>query len=363
MTALLIIFVAVAIYGLKFYKINSYDNTPIDNFTTSSLYGLAIIMILLGNIASVIGNTPQNSIYHFSNTTLIGLGYGLLFFISGFGLLYNHTKNTKYIFSIITSKIPNLYFVYVLTNAIYVIFASIEGTRFTIIKVITNLLGIGFLNNFSTINPIGALIPVIILLYFVFFFIYLVGNKIKLSNEICTIFMIIAVVIFYIFNSILPYDYTFRLGIFCFVIGIVYALYYRQLNKFIQKHFLWCVFIISTILAINHFLFELIDKQQTYIAGLMCLLVISLSKCDFGNLALSTIKRVGLEIYLLQYFFIILFKDVIKLYNYSLNWYSLAVFFTTIVVGTLLHLAIKYSKKLIIKIIKNIKNKQEPLIG
>ena len=367
MIILLILFVAIFMYNLKIQPINQYNEVVFEKKTSSSLYGLSTLLVLLHHIGLVLGNSSNNTLYLFYKVYDINIGelaVGIFFFISGFGLLLNHKRNPSYIKTILTKKLPLIYVVYVITNAIYVVYYLLIGKDFSTLEIVTNILGIVWLNNFSIINSYAWFIPTIMVLYLAFFIIYYVGNKVKLTNELCSIFMVLFVVVYYISNEFLPYDSIFRRSIFCFVIGLVYALYYNQLNKFFKKHYLWCLFVILTIFCINQFFFTLIDKSQTQIACLVCLIVLLLQKVDFGNIVLSTIKRVGIEIYLLQFLFINLFKDIVPLFELSKNWYAIVVFFASIISAVILHLIIKYSKKGIVKIIKYIKSKkEEPLIG
>lgn len=364
MLILIVIFVALIVYNLKVCPINQYNEVSFDKKTSSSLFGISTILILYHHIAQYIGNTSENVMFFFGSSIIGNLGVGIFFFISGFGLLYNHKNNPKYLKSIVTKKIPAIYFVYVLTNAIYLIYFACLGTKFTFVQVLTNLFGIVCLNNFKVINVNAWFIPTILVFYVAFVLIYYIGNKIKLNNELCSIFMVIFMVTFYILNEVLPYRTLFRRSIFCFLIGIVYALYYEVLNKFIRKHYLWCLFVVITIFALNQFFFTIIDKSQTQSVCMVCFIILLLQKVNFGNIILSTIKRIGIEIYLMQYLFTHLFKNAIPLLDISANWYALAVFASTIVSALIVHWVIKYSKKGIIKLHKHIKfKKQEPLIG
>lgn len=173
-------------------KENSFNSNFLSIRATKSLQGLAALGVISHHISQMQILTKANEIQIFHDTGFLFVGF--FFFVSGFGLIKSLDTKPGYLNGFLKRRALPILVTYYVMNAFYIIWHLILKTKFSASEWICKILGI------SLLNDNAWFVPVILILYFAFYFIF---KKIK-NRKICfaLIFIVIAMQVgWFLFNK------------------------------------------------------------------------------------------------------------------------------------------------------------------
>lgn len=173
-------------------KENSFNSDFLSLRATKSLQGLAAMGVICHHIAQINLTQHSGEIQIFRDIGFLFVG--LFFFTSGFGLIKSIDTKPNYLNGFLKRRALPVFITYYVMNAFYIIWHLLLKTEFSTSQWICKILGI------SLLNDNAWFVPVILILYLAFYFIF---KKIK-NRKICfaLIFIVIAVQVgWFLFNK------------------------------------------------------------------------------------------------------------------------------------------------------------------
>lgn len=176
-------------------KIASITTVNIDFLSpesTKNLQGVAALGVILHHISQTEIISSINQIQIFRNMGFLFVG--LFFFISGFGLYKSYNMKLNYLDNFIHRRILPIIICFYITNVFYFIqdYFFLRNINYSVLERFCRVAGI-FL-----INPGSWYIPVIVIMYFSFYFTF---KKIKSEKFrfVCIFIVIFLQIIFHLF--------------------------------------------------------------------------------------------------------------------------------------------------------------------
>ena len=289
-------------------NISDRSINPLDVKTTACLKGIFAIGIVLHHFAVHFKSAETWDFVQIIFTKMGAVAVGVFFMLSAFGLMQSYKKNgTKYLKKMLLVKIPVLYLLYVVVNAMYLIERVSAGANFGTWGSVTRILGLDFLNNWSRISANAWFIFTIIMMYLLFIIVLAATRKLKHSKHInLAIITALTIAIYLIVDLLHPFNISglYVRAIFCFPLGMAYATYYEKINRWLKKFWYIPFSMAAVLMGIDFFIISFPEQLRCLVA---CVFVISfISKLDIRNRIAERIGLISLEIYLLHGLFLIL---------------------------------------------------------
>lgn len=311
---------------------------------TTCLKGILAICIIISHIwGPLVEGDPSLGDGIIGNTigricTVLGyLSVALFLFVSGYGLCVQYKKKgAAYLNGFLLKRVLPLYIINVLLIIFYSLSSLLLSGDFSWGLVLQSFLFGG------TIISKGWYLQAIIVLYLLFFVVF----KFVKSNKIQIVAMIGAFFVYLTACLIMKLDSTWYEGVFCLILGIIWAKYFKQINELFSKSkwFFLSIVIVGLLFAVSFVL-----GNFSFLPNPIRIAVKSISACMFtifvvlflriipiNNIITRFLGKISLEIYVFHGFFLKLYRCT---YIYIGNWilYIVFVFATTILLAWVIH--------------------------
>lgn len=303
--ALIIAYIILITIIVCTVKKSQNNENPLNKANSVALKGIFCVLIMFHHLFQNLYNNGDWFLRRLNNI-LGGVGVGVFFFLSAFGLVASYKKKGKpYIKQVLTKNIPLLYLTYVFTNLLAFLIFQIGKLSFK--DAVFKILGFNFLYKFSNLNPNSWFMTTIILFYFLFCIVYAIcGKNTRKAAIIMTITTIIYnIVIIILEKTWLTQLYLYDRAIICFALGCVYATYYELINNFLSKHYYETILYSLAIIVFGVLVVEDISAIGT------CLLIITLLQRNcIKSKSLTFLGVISFYVYILHGIIIALLKKV-----------------------------------------------------
>lgn len=293
--------VAFLIYVLSGTKINrkEFYEDYLSIKYTNQLRGIFVIVVICHHLAQQI--STDFLFYYFR---YVGhLAVSIFFFISGYGLMIQYKeKKEEYLKSLFKLQIPKIFIPYMITTIIYLVVRNVIGKEITVKDALLTYI------DHDTILPASWFIFALIIFYIIFYYSCKLWKK-NSSNIIISVF--IGLSIYSIACYILNYHSYWFNSCFTFCLGVIWAVYQKQIIKSVNNHYpiifcacsaLFLLFFLPLVLINDRFsggIIKLICEELSAI--LFCISVILLGeKVQFRNKMLGFVGNISFETYLIQ---------------------------------------------------------------
>lgn len=325
MLFVLILYVALCLYGVKFSYANGDDYLSVDN--TMSIKGIFILLVFLSHFNSYVDFSNRFDNIYALFISLFGQAMVTMFlFYSGYGVMESiRKKGEVYVVHIPINRVLMTLLKFDCAIFLYFALGLALKEKYTFNQVILSLIGWESLGNSNWY---------IFIILFLYLLTYVVFNFLKRSNYEKAIVMVL-IEIFVIlctayFNIRPSYWYDTML---CYNLGMLYSLYKDKIEAKINcKNIVWFLtFFICVFLELLMFKY----RSNIFVAILFnlvfCLTVILITmKIKFGNRVLVWLGKHLFEIYILQRIPMIVFKHF-GLQNISIYLYFVCCFAVTLI--------------------------------
>ena len=251
---MLAFFIALIIVPLFFLRKRKEDETIFDYASSMCLKGVLCLFVMFHNLGLDYfhDDGPMRLIAEHAG----GVGVGLFFFLSAFGILRAYQKKgNKYLLKLIFINCTKLWLIAVGINLLtYLVY--FKGA-FTTTDAVLRILNLDFFNHFNRMNRHGWYIASIIALYLVFSLVYFLCSFLKTDKKflIAGIIMFLIPIGLRITTQIADQGGMYTREIVGFSIGIFYATFYDKVNYLLKKYF-WFALPISVAVMIVGFIFH-----------------------------------------------------------------------------------------------------------
>lgn len=268
----------------------------LDSRSTTCIKGVLCLFVMFHNLGlDYDGNTEIMEVIceHAG-----GVGVGLFFFLSAFGIVRSYQKHgNRYLKKLLFVNVIKLYAISVIINLI-TYFVFFEGA-FEQTDLILRILNLDVFNNFNRMNRHGWYISTIIGMYIIFAIVYGLCSTLKTKNKFIIAGVILSVIaIGFRLGAIIADEggmYTRELP--TFAIGVTYATFYQKINDFFKKYFLPSLAVSFVGFWVGFFLYEPIS---TYCAAIMIIVVSQ--KITYDSKVTFFLGKICLGVYLFLHF-------------------------------------------------------------
>lgn len=296
--------IALFAFGCRLKKANFDCNGIVLTKTdTLSLKGFCAIMVILHHMVLYSG---LDGWFGKINSYVGSAAVGVFFMLSLYGLTKGYqTNGTRYAKTMFFRKIPELYFLQVITNAIYY-GAVYQSAGWTTGEVLFRIFNLDMFASSGRMNSFSWFISSILCIYIGVGLVLLFSKQIQKKQFLFPLFVTIAICIFVAIIALTPVTNHFILAIYCAILGTWYATYEKELSIFLKKHqryAILCTVTLAVIFCARVFGFSLliIGAEDTSALFVSILFLLLAQRVDFGaNKLFCFLGGISLEIYLLQ---------------------------------------------------------------
>jgi peptidoglycan/LPS O-acetylase OafA/YrhL len=227
-----------------------------------------------------------------------GVGVGLFFFLSAFGIVRSYQKKgNQYLPKLLFVNVVKLYIVSVLINLL-TYFVFFQGA-FEKTDLLMRIFNLDVFNDFNRMNRHGWYISTIIAMYIIFALVYYLCSKLKTESKFVVAGVVLSVIAvgFRVWAHIADRGGMYTRELPTFAIGVMYATFYEQANKFLKKYFTPSVIICSIGFWVGFFTLEFI---ATYSAALFIITVSQ--KITYDSSVTYFLGKICLGVYLFLHF-------------------------------------------------------------
>ncbi len=304
---------------------------------------LAICIVICHLWGPLVGGNPSLANGIIGNTVgriCAVLGYlsvSLFLFLSGYGLCVQYQKKGDiYLKGFLLKRVLPLY----LINVLLIIFYSLSNLLLTG-EFSSQIVLQSFLFGGTVVSK-GWYLQAILIWYLFFFIIFkfIKNSKAQIVAMIGAFFGYLAVCL------IMKLPSTWYEGVFCLILGIIWAKYFKQINEILSKS-KW--FVLSILIVGLLFAVSFVFGNFGFLPNPIRIAVKSISACVFAilvvlflriipinNIITRFLGKISLEIYVFHGFFLTLYRCTCV---YIGNWilYIVLVFASTILFAWAIH--------------------------
>ena len=302
----MIFFIALLIVPCFTLRKKVDDNLIFDVRSTTCLKGILCLFVMFHNLG--LDYYPNDCIQDLIAEHAGGVGVGLFFFLSAFGIIRSYQKKgNPYLKQLLFVHIPKIYFLSVAINLL-TYFVFFRG-NFETGDLIMRILNLDILNGFNRMNRHGWYISTIILLYLIFMVVYFICSKLKTEKR----FIIAGIILACIATSlrivaiIADQGGMYTREITAFSTGCLYATFFEECNTFFKKHFFPLIIISGIAMVAGFFFYEPLSTHMSAI-----FLVTLAQKFKWENSVTFVLGKICLGIYLFLHFSSMVLIDFIK---------------------------------------------------
>lgn len=268
----------------------------LDSRSTTCIKGVLCLFVMFHNLG--LDYKGNSAVMELICEHAGGVGVGLFFFLSAFGIVRSHQKHgDKYLLKLICVNVVKLYIISVLINLLtyFVFFQGAFETKDLLLRIFN----LDVFNGFNRMNRHGWYISTIIGMYIIFALIYFLCGKLKHKNKYVIAGIILSLVaIGFKLGAIIADNggmYTRELP--TFAIGVMYATFYNQINKFFSKYFWHSFAAFFSLFWIGFFSFEFIATCS----AAMLIIIVS-QKITYESKITFFLGKICLGVYLFLHF-------------------------------------------------------------
>lgn len=351
MISIYVVLAAILLFGAK-VRIKSWDDSFLSLGNTKMLQGFCAVLIIIHHISQVLSDSKQLSPFNEYGVLFVGI----FFFCSGYGLINSFKTKDNYMTGFLGRRLPNVLVPFYITTFIYMAIFLPLSPKPSLMQIILNLTGI------RLINPHAWYIVAVLIFYIVFYFIF----KYIKNEKAAFVSMAIFIVCYIVLSIILRHGPWWLQGewwyntCFLFYIGMLIARFEKGMIVIVKKYYV-------VILPVAIATFVVMYKVSNYAIGkfsyyaqtetasgypetLICfftqlpaviLFVVAVfilcMKVTFSNIMLRFLSKISLELYLIHYLFLLLYKsEIINITNDLL--YVTLVVVSSVAAAFLLHI-------------------------
>lgn len=297
MTIILIIYLMVSIFGIRYRKDKS---EYISKYSTTCIKGIFTVMILLSHFRGYV-DLDKASIFSKFITLFGQLMVAIFFFYSGYGIFESIKNKKNYMKSFMKNRFLKTLLHFDIAIILYIILSIILNTKYSLFRYIFSFIG------WTSIGNSNWFVFVILLLYLITYLCYvLFKNKSREMIISISIVSILSIIVLYFVKESWWYNI-----IMCYPVGMIYSYFKDKIEINILKKYS----VLSLVLLIISFIVLYKFKRNIAIYELLsvtfCLLIINLSYVfKIGNKILYFLGIYSFEIYILQRIPYSIFKGV-----------------------------------------------------
>ena len=335
MIYLLVIYLLIVLYGIKFRKNNG---DYLSKETTSNIKGIFTIMILMSHFRTYTDISPD-SIYVKFISYFGQLMVTMFLFYSGYGIMESLTKKKNYIKNFFSNRFLKTLIHFDLAVLLYVIVSFILGSKYSLSTYLLSFVG------WTSIGNSNWFMFVILGLYLITYISNIIFTKNRFMGLITTTFLSGMLIIFlYFFKE----DWWYNI-ILCYPCGMWYSYFKDKIENIILKRYKW----LSLGLLVIIFVFlNKIGNNLIIYEGMACvfsLLIVNITYIfHIGNKILSFLGLYSFQIYILQR---ISYSLLYKIFNNNIIFFVVAFVMTIIIAILFKYLTDFIDKKLFKKVV------------
>ena len=249
-------------------KRTANDGEILDAKSTTCLKGIFCLYVMLHNLGLDLPNPPiKEAICEHTG----GIGVGLFFFLSAFGIIRSYQrKGNKYLLKLLLVHIPKLYLISVGINLLtyFVFFRDAFETG----DLLMRIFNLDVFNGFNRMNRHGWYISTIIGMYLLFALIYFICSKLKTDKKFIIAGFVLAffAIAFRVGAKIADNGGLYTRELPTFAIGCVYATFYDKINAWAKKYFYWGLGLCIPLIVVG---LLWVEAPGTYASAIMIILV------------------------------------------------------------------------------------------
>ncbi len=330
MISIYVVLAVILLLGVK-VRIRDWDDGFLSLGNTKMLQGFCAVLIIIHHISQVLSDSKVLSPFNEYGVLFVGI----FFFCSGYGLIKSFRTKDNYMQGFLGKRLPSVLIPFYITTFIYMAIFLLLSPKPSLMQIILNVTGI------QLINPQAWYIVAVVLLYIAFYFIF----KYIKNEKIAFVSMAVFIACYIIVGIILRHGPWWLQGewwyntCFLFYIGMLIARFEKGLIVIVKKYY-------AIILPVDIATFVVMYRVSNYTIGkfsyyaqtetasgypetLICFFTqlpavilfvaavfILCMKITFSNVILRFLSKISLELYLIHYLFLLLYKsDVIYISN------------------------------------------------
>ncbi len=330
MISIYVVLAVILLLGVK-VRIRDWDDGFLSLGNTKMLQGFCAVLIIIHHISQVLSDSKVLSPFNEYGVLFVGI----FFFCSGYGLIKSFRTKDNYMQGFLGKRLPAVLIPFYITTFIFMAIFLLLSPKPSLKQIILNVTGI------QLINPQAWYIVAVVLLYIAFYFIF----KYIKNEKIAFVSMAVFIACYIIFGIFLRHGPWWLQGewwyntCFLFYIGMLIARFEKGLIVIVKKYY-------AIILPVAIATFVVMYRVSNYTIGkfsyyaqtetasgypetLICFFTqlpavilfvaavfILCMKITFSNVILRFLSKISLELYLIHYLFLLLYKsDVIYISN------------------------------------------------
>lgn len=337
MNLIFLAFAVCVLWGVNVQR-KGFDERYLSIEKGRSFRGLLALTVVCHHLAE---KTGDSSLFHiFAFLGFLPVAY--FFFLSGYGLQKSYASKSGYRASILRKRIPSVLVPYLAVTGLYWLLSWMEGNPYTVAQV---------LRSFVNGDPIARFtwyIVFVLLLYAGFYLVSALYRGNQLRGVVWNLLLVLGFTA--LFRS-LGYSMFWYNSCMTFPLGVLWAMKEETFLPFVRKHF-WgltgllvpafgAVFLAALLLADASWVLPLYWLSGILFTAVCLLLQM---KVTFGNRLLKTLGDCSMEIYMLQGFFLTLYRGK-RVYMENPALWSAAVLVSTCLAAWGMHWLFGRKKK------------------
>ncbi|EPR10388.1 acyltransferase family protein [Ruminiclostridium papyrosolvens] len=352
MISIYVVLAVILLFGVK-VRIRGWDDGFLSLSNTKMLQGFCAVLIIIHHISQILSDSKQLSFFNEYGVLFVGI----FFFCSGYGLIKSFKTKDNYMQGFIGRRLPSVLVPFYITTFIYMAIILPFNPMPSLLQTILLLTGV------QLINPHAWYIVAVVIFYIAFYFIfkYIKNEKTAFAS------MAIFIVCYIVSSIILRHGPWWLQGewwyntCFLFYIGMLIARFENRLTAIVKKYY-------AVIFPLAIAAFAVMYKVSNYTIGkfsyyaqtetasgypesLICfftqlpavilfvaVVFILCMKITFSNIILRFLSKISLELYLIHYLFLLLYKSDIFLNITNDLLYVTLVVISSVAMAFLLHI-------------------------
>ncbi|MBN1066019.1 acyltransferase family protein [Clostridium botulinum] len=326
MTLILLLFLCICIYNVKFSGVDNYFEDYLSLEKTTSIKGIFILLVFFSHFGSYVEFNSILDLHYVKLRSLWGQTIVTMFlFYSGYGVLESIKKKRNYINTIPVNRILKVLINFDIAIIIFLIVQTLLGKEYGIKRIFFSLIGWDGIGNSNWF---------IFSILITYIFTYIAFSVYKNNNLKSIIAISLLTIIFIGFMKIYKEEYWYN-TIFCYVMGMWYSYFREKIEKLLlESNFTYIFSLIISILVfiMSHKYLKNFFMYEVWILSFVMIVVLITMKISFNNSILKWLGNNLFGLYILQRIPMIVFKFY-NIHKTSIYLYFILSFITTIIIA------------------------------